>query len=149
VQGPWGPGSLKVGRRHEPPFAEREEIPRREDGWKETVAAAADAESSVNVLVRAEPVVHYTINSTVNGHNIGKATCEVGNRSQTVPIAEFKIHSGSGQRIMAFLHGRQWVLTHGFRKGENLSVQRSGPTRLFARTPPASALLSALEGGLR
>ncbi len=55
--------------------------------------------------------------------NAGEATCKVGNRSQTVPIAEFKIHSGSGQRIMAFLQGRQWVLTHGFRKGENLSVQ--------------------------
>ena len=28
----------------------------------------ADAQPSVNVLVRANPVVRYTINSTVNGH---------------------------------------------------------------------------------
>ena len=63
--------------------------------------------------------------------NVGKATCKVGNRSQTVPIAEFKIHSGSGQRIMAFLHGRQWVLTHGFRKGENLSVQKKRANQII------------------
>jgi hypothetical protein len=54
---------------------------------------------------------------------VGEAICKVGDRTQTIPIAEFKIHSGSGQRILAYLHGRQWVLTNGFRKGENLGVQ--------------------------
>ncbi len=63
--------------------------------------------------------------------NVGEATCKVGNRSQTYPIAEFKIHSGSGQRIMAYLHGRQWVLTHGFRKGETLSVQTKRAKQLI------------------
>ena len=33
------------------------------------MAEAADAEPSVNVLVRADPIVHYTINSTVNGYS--------------------------------------------------------------------------------
>ncbi len=28
----------------------------------------ADDQPSVNVLVRADPIVHYTIKSTVNGH---------------------------------------------------------------------------------
>jgi hypothetical protein len=32
------------------------------------VEPAADAEPLVDVPVRAVPVVHYTINSTVNGH---------------------------------------------------------------------------------
>ncbi len=63
--------------------------------------------------------------------NVGEATCKVGNRSQTFPIAEFKIHSGSGQRIMAYLQGRQWVLTHGFRKGENLNVQKKRAERII------------------
>ena len=29
----------------------------------------ADDQPSVNVLVRADPIVHYTIKSTVNGHH--------------------------------------------------------------------------------
>jgi hypothetical protein len=28
----------------------------------------ADAQPSVNALVRADPIVHYTIDSTVNSH---------------------------------------------------------------------------------
>ncbi len=32
----------------------------------------ADDQPSVNVLVRADPIVHYTIKSTVNGH-LGRA----------------------------------------------------------------------------
>jgi hypothetical protein len=32
----------------------------------------ADDKPSVNVLVRAGPIVHYTIKSTVNGHKKGK-----------------------------------------------------------------------------
>ena len=31
----------------------------------------ADDQPSVNVLLRADPIVHYTIKSTVNGHNDG------------------------------------------------------------------------------
>ena len=69
VQGPRGPGSLKGECCQEPPFPESEEMPRRGDGREKTVASAADAEPSVDVLVRAEPVVHYTIKSTVNAHS--------------------------------------------------------------------------------
>jgi hypothetical protein len=72
---------------------------------------------------------------------VGEATCKVGDRTQTISIAEFKIHSGSGQRILAFLHGRQWVLTNGFRKGEKLSVQTKRAEQivcedLAGRSPP-------------
>jgi hypothetical protein len=56
VQGPRGPGSLKVEGHHEHPSPEPEEIPRRGDGRKKTGAGVADAEPSVNVLVRADPL---------------------------------------------------------------------------------------------
>ena len=68
MQGPSGPGSLEIGRRHEPPLPEPEGILRRGEGREKAVAAAADAGPSVNVLVRAQPVVHYTIKTTVNDH---------------------------------------------------------------------------------
>jgi hypothetical protein len=68
MQGPRGPGSPKVQRRHVPRLAEPEEILRREGGRKEIVAEAADAQPSVDALVRADPIVHYTVNSTVNGY---------------------------------------------------------------------------------
>jgi len=68
VQGPRGPGSPKGERRQGPPFPEWEEIPRRGDGREKTVASTADAQPSVDVLVRAESLVHYAIKSTVNGH---------------------------------------------------------------------------------
>ena len=68
MQGPRGPGSLKVEGHQEHPFPEPEAILRQEDGWKKNEAAAADAEPLVNVLVRADSLVYYTINSTVNGH---------------------------------------------------------------------------------
>jgi hypothetical protein len=54
---------------------------------------------------------------------VGEAACRLGDRLEKYPIAEFKIHTGSGQRILAFLDGRQWVLTNGFAKGEKLSIQ--------------------------
>src|SRR5262245_44631341 len=72
MQGPWGPGSLKGERHHEPPFPEPKEIPRRREDRKKTVVANADAEPSVDVLLRADPIVHYTINSTVNAHQEAK-----------------------------------------------------------------------------
>ena len=55
-------------RRHGPRLAEPEEILRREGGRKEIVAEAADAQPSVDALVRADPIVHYAFNSTVNGY---------------------------------------------------------------------------------
>jgi hypothetical protein len=57
-----------VQRRHVPRLAEPGEILRREGGRKETGAEEADAEPSVYVPVRADPMIHYTINSTVNGY---------------------------------------------------------------------------------
>ena len=68
VQGPRGPGSLKGECCQEPPFPEWEEIPRRGDGREKAVASTADAQPSVDVLVRAESLVYYAIKSTVNGH---------------------------------------------------------------------------------
>lgn len=62
MQGPWGPGRLKVERHHEPPFPELEEILRRGDGRKKAVAGAAGIEPSVNALVCADPL--YTTQST-------------------------------------------------------------------------------------
>jgi hypothetical protein len=56
-------------------------------------------------------------------HRVGTAKCTSGGKTLEYSIAEFKIHSGPGQRILAYLHGSQWVLTNGFAKGENLSVQ--------------------------
>lgn len=54
---------------------------------------------------------------------VGKVKCTLDGQTNEIKIAEFKIHSGSGQRILAYLYGRQWVLTNGFAKGENLSSQ--------------------------
>jgi hypothetical protein len=71
MKGPGGPGSLKGERRHGPPFPEPKEIPRRRQGREKAVAATADAQPSVDVLVRADPIVHYNINSTVNAHVSG------------------------------------------------------------------------------
>ena len=56
VQGPRGPGSLKLERDDEPPLRGPEEILRLGDGRKKTVARAADAEALVIVLVRADPL---------------------------------------------------------------------------------------------
>ena len=55
-------------RRHGPRLAEPEEILRREGGRKKIVVEAADIQPSVDALVRADPIVHYAFNSTVNGY---------------------------------------------------------------------------------
>ena len=43
---------------------------RRGDRGERTVMRKADDQPSVNVPLRADPIVHYTIKSTVNGHAI-------------------------------------------------------------------------------
>ena len=57
-----------VHRHDVPRLAEPEEILRRGEGRKKTVAEAADIQPSVDALVRADPILHYTVNSTVNGY---------------------------------------------------------------------------------
>ena len=38
-------------------------------------------------------------------------------------MAEFKVHAGGGKRILAILHGREYVLTNGFMKGADLATE--------------------------
>lgn len=54
---------------------------------------------------------------------VGVARCQIGGKTELISVAEFKIHSGSGQRILAYRRGRQWILTNGFAKGEKLANQ--------------------------
>lgn len=59
---------------------------------------------------------------------VGVRTCKIGDKTQDIPIAEFKIHGGSGQRILAYRQDKQWILTNGFPKGDKLSnhLDRAG-----------------------
>ena len=68
MQGPCGPGSPQVEGPQEHPLPESEEILRRADGRQRTGVVVAHVQSWANVPVRADSMVHYTINSTVNGH---------------------------------------------------------------------------------
>lgn len=59
---------------------------------------------------------------------VANLNLRIGNRVVSRPIAEFKIHSSGGHRILAIRDGRQWVLILGFQKGEPLEnqVERAG-----------------------
>jgi putative component of toxin-antitoxin plasmid stabilization module len=54
--------------------------------------------------------------------SLSKISCKDGDVKRSTAIAEFKIHAGSGQRILAYQDGRQWVLVMGFPKGANLET---------------------------
>jgi hypothetical protein len=62
---------------------------------------------------------------------VGEAVCTVRGKTVRYAVAEFKIHSGGGQRIMACLDGRQWVLTHGFQKGSKLKTEVNRAQRIL------------------
>ena len=53
--------------------------------------------------------------------NIAKFQCGPGDTNRT--LAEFKIHHGPGQRILAYQDGRQSVLVSGCRKGAHLATE--------------------------
>lgn len=63
--------------------------------------------------------------------NIGKFCCQIGHVTRKGGIAEFKIHHGSGQRILAYRDGRQWVLVSGFPKGANLESEKNKACRII------------------
>jgi hypothetical protein len=48
---------------------------------------------------------------------VAKFECSNGDIKRGGNIAEFKIHRGSGQRVLAYRDDRQWVLVRGFPKG--------------------------------
>jgi hypothetical protein len=59
------------------------------------------------------------------------AKCTCGGRTIEYSVAEFKIHSGPGYRIMACLDGKTWVLTHGFSKGSKVETEGKKAERIF------------------
>ena len=62
---------------------------------------------------------------------VGEAKCSEGGSVKRYPIAEFKVHLGTGSRILACLDGNQYVLTNGFRKGSPLPVETRKAERIF------------------
>lgn|ERR1017187_7965883 len=76
--------------------------------------------------------------------NIDKFHCQTGDINRKYVLAEFKISHGSGQRIFAYLNGRQWVLVSGFPKGASLESEMSRARRIvcadaaFHQPPPNS-----------
>ena len=74
---------------------------------------------------------HGEIRNTEKFRKRRRGYLQGGQSKSDVSDRGIQIHSGSGQRIMAYLHGRQWVLTHGFRKGETLSVQTKRAKQLI------------------
>lgn len=64
--------------------------------------------------------------------NVGTIKCNCSGKVTEYPVAEFKIHSGPGYRIMACLDGREWVLTHGFKKkGAKVPTEVTKAGRIF------------------
>jgi putative component of toxin-antitoxin plasmid stabilization module len=59
---------------------------------------------------------------------IASLNLKLGDRVVSRPIAEFKIHSGGGHRMLTVQDGRQWVLVLGFQKGATLEnqIERAG-----------------------
>ena len=62
---------------------------------------------------------------------IGEINCALEGKVATYPVAEFKIHSGCGKRILAVFDKDQIVLTHGFLKRKELSVEVEKTGRIF------------------
>jgi hypothetical protein len=71
MQGPRGPGSPKGDRRRRDPSRVTGGTLRRGDRGERAVMREADDQPSVDVSLRADPIVHYTVMSTVNGHEKG------------------------------------------------------------------------------
>jgi hypothetical protein len=63
---------------------------------------------------------------------VGTTRCDHGGVVTRYPVSEFKIHTGSGKRILAILDGRQFVLTHGFNKGAKLPSEVKKAGRIFS-----------------
>jgi len=63
--------------------------------------------------------------------SVGKAKCNYGGKVTTYSVAEFKVHTGSGKRMLAILVNSEWILTHGFLKGTKLSVEVKKAQRIF------------------
>ena len=68
MQGPQGPGSPRVDRHRGRVSRATGAALRREDGRERTAVGNADAQPLVSVPVRADPIVHCTVKSTVNGY---------------------------------------------------------------------------------
>jgi hypothetical protein len=68
----------------------------------------------------------------LNVHNIN---CNHNGTITQYSVAEFKIHTGGGKRIMACSIGREWVLTHGFLKGNDMATEREKAGRIFCEDP--------------
>lgn len=54
---------------------------------------------------------------------IARFECLVGGVKRVGAIAEFKIHHGSGQRMLAYREAREWILVGGFAKGRRLESE--------------------------
>src|SRR5262249_2758390 len=89
-------GSPRGDRRRGDPSRVTGKALRRADRRERTVMRTAGDQPSVNVLLRADPFVHYTIKSTVNGysncnlawvHQMGVEPGRVGSPNYTSPQA--------------------------------------------------------------
>ena len=63
--------------------------------------------------------------------NVGEIKCKHGGKSTTHSVAEFKIHSSSGIRILAIFDKSEIVLTNGFFKGKEISIEVEKSGRIF------------------
>ncbi len=63
--------------------------------------------------------------------NLSKIQCNNGDIKRNIAIAEFKIHRGCGQRILAYQDDRQWVLVNGFPKGAKLENELTRAHRII------------------
>ena len=79
-------------------------------------------------------------------HRVHTIWCTWNGKGTEFPVGEFKIHSGTGKRIMACLDGREWVLTHGFRKGSKLATEGEKAGWIFCQDRNLRLKNAAAEG---
>ena len=63
--------------------------------------------------------------------NVGGICCNLSGTPKRFPVAEFKIHTGKGKRILAILDGNEYVLVNGFEKGGVLANEVLKAGRIF------------------
>ena len=113
MQGPRGPGSLRVERRREHPFPEPGAILRRREDCEKTVAGMTDAQPLVSVVVSRELQSTNTVDSTVNGYPIPHRAAPHPVRGPHLPAPRWPAARcrGGGSMTSTTRRGSWWIDT--------------------------------------
>jgi len=78
--------------------------------------------------------------------SVGKIKCNQGGKVSAYSVAEFKVHTGAGKRILAILDKSEFILTHGFLKGVKLASELKKAQRIFCEDLSRRLRLTATKG---